>query len=68
MLTALIAMGGYSLGQIAIFVVVALVLLGIVIIVTRVAGVPIPTWVWQIVGLVVLAIVAIVAIRFVMSL
>jgi hypothetical protein len=68
MLAALLAMGGYSIGQIAIFIVVAVVLIGIVIIATRVAGVTIPSWVWQIAWLVGLAVVAIVAIRFVMSL
>lgn len=68
MLASLLAVGGYSLAQIAIFVVVAVVLLGIVIIVTRVAGVPIPPWVWQIVGLCLIAVVAIVAIKFVASL
>jgi len=68
MLGALLAVGSYSLAQIAIFVVVAVVLLGIVIIVTRVAGVHIPPWVWQIVGLCLIAVVAIVAIKFVASL
>lgn len=67
-LSTLLAIGGYSMTQLAIFVVVVLVLLGIVVIVTRVAGVPIPSWVWQIVGLCLLAVVAIVAIRFVASL
>jgi len=64
----LLALAGYSLGQIAIFIVIAFVLLGIVFIVAKQTGVPIPPWVWQIIGLVILAVVAIIAIRFVMTL
>jgi len=52
----------------ATFVVVALVLLGIVAIVAKATGWAIPTWFYHILGLVALAIVAIVAIRFVASL
>lgn len=66
MMLALI--GGYSLVQIAIFIVLLIVVVGIVLIVARTAGIAIPQWVWQIVGLVVLAIVAIVAIKFVAGL
>lgn len=52
----------------AIFVVVALVLLGIVAIVVKATGWTIPAWFYQILGLVALAIVAIAAIRFVSTL
>ena len=68
MFTALLAIGGYSLAQIAVFVILAIVVIGIVMIVAKHTGIPIPSWVWQIVGLVILAVVAIAAIRFVMSL
>ena len=64
----LAAIGGYSLVQIAIFVVLLIVMIGIVMIVVKQAGIPIPQYVWSIIGLVILAIVAIVAIKFVASL
>ena len=68
LLLAQAGFGGYSIGHIAIMVVVALAIIGIVIIAARVFGIPIPQWVWQILGIVVVACVAIVAIRFVMTL
>jgi hypothetical protein len=66
-LLAQMVAGAWGIGHIAIAVVVAVILIGIVIIVVRVAGVPIPSWFWQIIGLVVLGVVAIIAIKFVMS-
>jgi hypothetical protein len=57
----------WGFGEIAIAVIVALAVIGIVIVATRVMGVPIPQWVWQIIGIVVVACVAIVAIRFLLG-
>lgn len=59
--------GGWGFGQIAIAVIVLLAVIGIVIVATKVMGVPIPQWVWQIAGIVIVACVAIVAIRFLLS-
>lgn len=58
----------YSLADMAIFFVILAVLVGIVLIVIRQSGLAIPQWVLTILGLVVLAVVAILAIRFVASL
>jgi hypothetical protein len=57
----------WGFGQIAIFVIVALAVIGIVIVAAKVMGVPIPQWVWQITGIVIVACVAIVAIRFLLG-
>jgi hypothetical protein len=57
-----------SMANIAIAIVVAVVVIGIAMIVVRQSGIVVPPWFWQIVWLVVLAVVAIIAIRFVMTL
>ena len=60
--------GAWSIGQIAIAVVIVIAIIAIVAIFVRVAGIPIPNWVWQILGIVVCAFLVILAIKFVLSL
>ena len=47
--------GAWTLGEILIAVVVIIALVAVVAIFVRVAGIPIPNWVWQILGVVVCA-------------
>lgn len=68
MLTLFAQLHGWGMADIAILVILAVVIFGIVAIVVRQAEIPIPPWVWQILGLVLIAIVAILAIKFVVSL
>ncbi len=58
----------WGMSQWAICIVVAVVLIGIVLIVMHEAGVVLPAYMWKIGGLVLLAIVAILAIKFVATL
>lgn len=62
------AIGGYSLVQIAIFIVVILAVCGIVYAAAQYFGIPVPPILVKIVGIVVVAALAILAIRFVASL
>lgn len=64
----LAAIGAWSMGDLAILVVIAAVLIGIVVIVMHESGIALPPYVWKIAGLVLLAIIAILAIKFVVSL
>jgi hypothetical protein len=67
-MTAILAqIGGYSFSQLAIFLIVAVIVCGIVWIVIQQAKIPIPNWVWAILGLLALGFVAIFAIRLLMS-
>ncbi len=59
--------GGWTMVDMAIFLVVMIGIVGIVYIVAKASGVPIPAWVFQIAGLVVLIVVAIFAIRLIAS-
>lgn len=61
------ALGGYSLAQLAIGFLLIIGVVGIVVIVARNSGVPIPPWVYQIGGIVILVILGIVAIKILMS-
>lgn len=58
----------WSVGDIAVAVIVLLAVLAIVVIFVRSSGIPVPAWVWQILGVVICAALAVVAIRFVLSL
>ena len=58
----------WSIADWAIFCVVIAILVGIVLIVLKATNTQLPAWAWQIAGLVVLAVVAILAIRFVSTL
>jgi hypothetical protein len=60
--------GGYSFAQLAIAIIIILAIGGVVVVVAKHSGVRIPQWVWTIAGIVLLAAVGIVAIRFLMSL
>ncbi len=64
---AQVVAGGWGIGQIAISIIIVLAVVGIVIIAARVFQIPIPQWVWQIVGIVIVACVSIVAIRFLLG-
>jgi hypothetical protein len=67
LLSQMMAGGAWSIGQIAVAVIIVLALVGIVLIAAKAMGVTIPQWAWQIIGIVVVAFVAIVAIKFVLS-
>jgi hypothetical protein len=60
-------LAGYSLGQLAISIVVLLAIAGLVAVAVRAFAVPIPPWLGQVLAIVVAAVVIIVAIRIVMS-
>jgi hypothetical protein len=66
MLVAQVA--GYSLINLAIAVVVILAVMALVLLACRQFGIPFPGWIWQVVGIVLVAVVVIVAIKFVASL
>ena len=59
--------GGYSIGQLLILVVVVAACVGLVLIACRQFGVQIPPWVGQVLAIVVVAFVIIFAIRLVLS-
>jgi hypothetical protein len=60
-------LAGYSLGSLAIAIVVLLAVCGLVLVAVRAFAVPIPPWLGQVIAIVVAAVVIIVAIRAVMS-
>jgi hypothetical protein len=60
--------GGHSFAQLAVAIIIILAVVGIVIVVAKHSGVPIPQWVWTIAGIILLAAVGIIAIRFLLSL
>jgi hypothetical protein len=66
-MTLIAQVGSYSVGQIAILIVVALAVCGLVMIAVRQFGISIPQWVVQVLTIVVVAIVIIMAIKFVLS-
>ena len=68
MTTLLAQVSGYSLGQLLIAIIVVAACLGIVIVAVRAFGLQIPDWVWSILGIIAVAVVAILALRFVLSL
>lgn len=65
-------MGGggiqWNVGNIAIAVVIVVAIIAIVLVMCRVAGIAIPPWIWTIAWICLAAFVAILAIRFVLSL
>lgn len=58
----------WSIPDILVVVVIIAICIGIAVIVVKKSGVPIPDWFWQIVGLILLGVLAVFAIRFVSSL
>ncbi len=62
--------GGFdwSAGNIVIALIVIVLIVGILLIVLKNSGVALPPWVWQIIGLVALGVVAIVAVKILLSL
>lgn len=62
--------GGFewTFGNIVITCIIVAAVIGVALIAARVFGVTIPQWVWQILGIVVVAVIAIVAVRFLLSL
>lgn len=57
-----------GIGQLAIAAVVILAVLGLLFVAVRAMKVPVPEWFWQVVGIVLAAVVIILAIKFVMTL
>jgi hypothetical protein len=51
----------------AIWLIVALAVIGIAYVAAQAMGVPIPDWVWKIIGIIIVAVVAVVAIKFLVS-
>lgn len=62
MLTMLAFAGGIP--QLLIWAIVVAGCIGIAVIVARVAGIPIPGWFWQILGIILLVVVGVLAIKF----
>ena len=60
--------GGYSIGQIAIFLIIAVAICAVVYYAAQAMGIPIPAILIKLVGIVVIAALAILAIRFLLSL
>jgi hypothetical protein len=60
--------GAWSLGEILIAIIIIAACVGVDLVACRAFGVPIPEWVWAIAGIVLVATVAIVAIRFLLTL
>lgn len=58
---------GWSIGSLAIAVIVIAAIIAVVFIAVRAFGLPIPQWVWQIIGVIIVAFVCIFAIRLLMS-
>lgn len=58
---------GWSFAECAIVLVVALAVIALVAIFVREAKVPIPPWVWQVIGVIILTVVIVLAIKFVAS-
>ncbi len=58
----------WSLSDVLVAVIVIVICVGITIIVVKACEIPIPPWVWKILGLCLLGVLAIFAIRFVTSL
>ena len=59
--------GGYSIASFAIWLIIVVAVLAILWIVIKQSGVPIPQWVWSILGILLLAVVGVVAIKFLMG-
>jgi len=64
LMLAQVMLGGYSFLSVIVMLIVVCTAIGILLIVARASGWPIPQYFFQIVGLVVLAVIAIMAIRF----
>lgn len=62
------AIGGYSLIQIAIFIIVIAGIIGIVLVVTKQMGVSIPPWIITILWIILAVIIGVVAVKFLASL
>ena len=58
---------GWGFAEVLTAIIVIAALLSIVYIAVKAMGAPIPGWVWRIVGVVIIAFVAIIAIRLVLS-
>lgn len=68
MSTLLAQVSGYSFGQILIAIIIVAACLGVTLVAVRAMGLEIPAWVWSILGIIAVAVVAILALRFVLSL
>lgn len=66
--TVLLADIQWTFGNIVIAVIVIAGIIGIALVACRVAGIVIPNWVWQILGIVAVVVIAVIAIKFLLSL
>jgi hypothetical protein len=60
--------GAWGFGQIAVAIIIVLAVIAVVYVITRAMGVTIPAWLLQVIGIVIMAAVGILAIRFLLSL
>ncbi len=67
LLLAQVGAGGWGIAQWCIALIIIIAVVAILFIFIRVSGVNIPQWVWQVIGIVIAAIVCIVAIRFLLT-
>jgi len=59
--------GSWGIAQFAIALIIVVAIVAIVMIFLRQAGIPVPGWIWNVVWIVVGAVVCIAAIRFIMG-
>jgi hypothetical protein len=65
---AQLTLRGWGLGEMLVAVIVIAAVLGITYVAVKAMGLPVPAWTWQIVGILIVAVVAVFAIRVVLSL
>jgi hypothetical protein len=64
----LLAVSSWTFGELAVAIIIAIAIIAVVVVFTRAAGVTIPGWLVQILWIVLAAICAILAVRFLLSL
>jgi hypothetical protein len=64
----LLAVSSWTFGELAVAIIIAIAIIAVVVVFTRAAGVSIPGWLVQILWIVLAAVVAIIAVRFLLSL
>jgi hypothetical protein len=67
-MTLIAQLAGWGFGQLAIAMIIILAVVAIVAIAVRAMNIPVPAWVWQVLGVILVAAVCIVAVRFLLSL
>jgi hypothetical protein len=64
----LLAVSSWTFGELAVAIIIAIAIIAVVVVFTRAAGVSIPGWLVQILWIVLAAVCAILAVRFLLSL